>query len=229
MNLSKLSLAMIFTSLIGLLSCSDNKNDPFPEFTIPIYKGASEISTGFDTAAYGKHIRFLVDETFPASGVRKFYEGFLSKSGFSELKNYPGADRTWVRYNNQSLKWDRVADAPPARNCRAWVDSHETIVFKLKLNYEVEDKLSVTCFLHPYTSENHFDRFEKWLAQTDKEKAFAEFVTKYSRSSQKVDIERALKENPDNELIRKFAAAVEQDKHNIEAAYKAYKETINIK
>jgi hypothetical protein len=220
---------MVFLVSIVLISCSGGKKDPYPEFTIPLYKGASDISTGFDSSTYGKHVKFLVDESFPAAGVKQFYEGFLSKNGFSELKNYPGADKTWVQYNSQSMKWDLVADSPPARNCRAWVDSHETIVFKLKLNYEVEDTLSVTCFLHPYTRENHFDRFEEWIGKTGKEKAFAEFVTKYTSASQKVDTERALKENPDNELIKRFAAAVEQDQHNNEAAYKAYKETIKSK
>jgi hypothetical protein len=171
-------------------------------------------------------VQFSVDEPFPASPVKQFYEGFLSKSGFSELKNYPYADKTWVQYNSQSLKWDKVADSPPARNCRAWVDSHETIIFKLKLNYEVEDKLSVTCFLHPYTREIHFDKFEQWIKQTGKGKEYTEFLSNYTTDT-KFDAERALKENPDNELLKRFAAAVQQDKHNIEAAYKAYQETVN--
>jgi hypothetical protein len=229
MNMSRSSIPMVCLVSIVLIFCSGGQKDPYPEFTIPIYKGASDISTGFDNSTYGKHAKFLVDESFPATGVKQFYEDFLTKNGFSELKNYPGTDKTWVQYNSQSMKWDLMADSPPARNCRAWVDSYQTLIFKLKLDYAVEDKLSVACFLRPYTRENHFDRFEKWIGKMGKEKAFAEFVTKYSSDSQKVDTERALKENPDNELIKRFAAAVEQDQRDNEAAYKAYKETINSK
>jgi hypothetical protein len=176
---------------------------------------------------YGKSVQFLVHETFPASQVKQFYEDFLSKKGFSELKNYQYADKTWVKFNGKSLKWDIVADSPPARYCRAWVDSHENLMFKFKLYYGVENKLSVTCYLHPYTRDNQFDTFEKWIAEKGKEKEFGEFLTKYATTDKKVDTERALKENPDSEVIMRFAEAVEQDKQNIETAYKAYKETIN--
>lgn len=218
------SLVFIF-----LIACSVKENDPYPEFTIPAYKNAYDISTGLDNSIYGKSLRFFVHEKFPASNVKQFYADFLSKNGFSELNNYKYSDKTWVKFNKESLKWDIVADSPPARYCRAWVDSHENLMFKLTLNYEGKDKLSVTCFLYPYTRHNLFNQFEKWLEDMGKEQEFGEFLTKYTMPDKKVDIERALKENPDSELIIKFAEAAEQDKQDIEAAYKAYKETINNK
>ncbi|MGD9009230.1 MAG: hypothetical protein PVG41_14995 [Desulfobacteraceae bacterium] len=229
MNISKLPILTMLLVFIVLISCSLKKKDPYPEFTIPIYKNAYDISTGFDPSMYGKSVQFFVHETFPASHVKQFYEDFLSKKDFSELKNYPHADKAWVQFNSESMKWDIVADSPPARYCRAWVDSRENLMFKFKLNYDVEDKLSVTCFLHPYTRDNQFDKFEKWIAKMGKEKEFGEFLTKYTTTDKKVDTQRALKENPDSQLIMKFAEAVEQDKQNIEAAYKAYKETVNNK
>jgi hypothetical protein len=227
MTTYKLPRTMVLLVFIVLISCSVKNRDPYPEFALPVYKNAYDISTGFDNSMYGKSVQFFVHETFPASHVKQFYEDFLSKKGFSELKNYQYADKTWVQFNSESMKWDIVADSPPARYCRAWVDSHENLMFKLKLNYEIEDKLSVTCFLHPYTRENQFNKFEEWIAQTGKEKEFGEFLTKYTMTDKKVDTERALKENPNSQLIMKFAKAVEQDKQNNEASYKAYKATIN--
>jgi hypothetical protein len=226
MTTFKLPITMALLVFIALVSCSAKEKDPYPEFAIPVYENAYDISTGFDNSMYGKSVQFFVRETFPASHVKQFYEDFLSKKGFSELKNYQYADKTWVRFNGESMKWDIVAASPPARYCRAWVDRHQNLMLKFKLNYEAEDKLSVTCFLHPYTRDNHFDNFEKWIAQMGKEKEFGEFLTKYTVTGKKVDTERALKENPDSQLIKKFAEAVEQDRQNIETAYKAYKETI---
>lgn len=220
---------MALVVFIVLISCSVINNDPYPEFAIPVYKNAYDISTKFDNSIYGKSVQFFVHEKFPALHVKRFYENFLSKNGFSELEKDKDADKTWVKFNAESLKWDIVADSPPARYCRAWVDSHENLLFKLSLNYKDKDNLSVTCFLYPYNRNNQFKNFEKWIAEMGKEKEFGEFLTKYTMNDKKVDTERALKENPNSELIVKFAEAVEQDKQNIEAAYKAYKETIKNK
>lgn len=229
MNRFKLPIRTVLLVFIVLTSCSVKKNDPYPEFTIPVYKNAYDISTGFDNSLYGKSVQFFLHEKFPALPVKQFYENFLSKNGFSELETDKNADKTWVKFNAESLKWDIVADSPPARYCRAWVDRHENLLFKLSLNYKDKDNLSVACFLHPYNRNNQFDKFEKWIAEMGKEKEFGKFLTNYTTTDKKVDTERALKENPDSELIVKFAEAVKQDKQNIEAAYKAYQETINSK
>ena len=58
-------------------------------------------------------------------------------------------------------------------------------------------------------------------------KEFHRFLSKYAKSDHTVDIDRALSENPDNELIRKFAIAAKQDKINIEAAYFVYKKSLD--
>lgn len=227
MNLIRLPIITVLLFFLILISCSAKGNDPYPEFAIPIYKNSYDISTDIDNSIYGKSLQFFVNEKFPASNVRQFYEDFLSKNGFLELENYKYADKTWVKFNWESLKWDVVADSPPARYIRAWVDSHENLIFKLTLNYEDKDKLFVACFLHPYTRHILFNEFDKWITDKGKKQEFGEFLIKYTMPDKKVDIERALKENPDSELIIKFAEAAEQDKQNIEAAYKAYKETIN--
>ncbi len=128
------------------------------------------------------------------------------------------------------MKWDIVADYPPARYFRAWVDSHKNLMFKLTLSYEDDtDKLSVTCFLHPSAQHDLFIEFDKWVTDMGKEQEFGEFLTSYTKPDKNVDIKRALKENPNSKLIKKIAKAAEQDKQNIAAAYKTYKETIQDK
>ncbi len=128
------------------------------------------------------------------------------------------------------MKWDIIAVSPPARYFSAWIDGYRNLIFKLTLYYNAgDDKLSVTCFLHPYARENIFLEFDEWVSSIEKENEFYEFLSKYTKPDKEVDIERALEENPNSELIKRFAKAAEQDRQNIAAAYKAYKETIQNK
>lgn len=229
MKLNRLTIIVTMVSIF-LASCSAKTKDPYPEINLPVYTDSYDISTAFDESIFGKTLRFSVQKQFPAFNVQKYYESFLSEKGFSELKDFPYSDKTWVKFNSKSLKWDIVADSPPARYFRAWVDNHQNLIFKLTLRYDDNtDKLSVTCFLHPYAQHDLFSQFDKWVSDKGKDQEFAEFLTNYRKPNNKVDIERALEENPKSELIQKFAKAAEQDKQNIEAAYKAYKETIQSK
>ena len=183
--------------LIFPVSCSEKGIDPYPEINIPAYDNSYDISSAYNESIFGKTLRYSVQEQFPAPNIIKFYESFLSEKGFSELKDFPYSNKAWVKFNKKCLKWDIVADSPPARYFRAWVDSHKNLIFKLTLKYDDNEDLSVTCFLHPYARHDLFSEFDKWVSDMGKD--------------------------------QKFSKAAEQDKQNIEAAYRAFKATIQNK
>ena len=221
---SKLNILAFFLLFPLLNACSEK--DPFPEFKIPTYTGAYDSKIGFDNSIHGKTVAYHVKETFPAITVTNFYDKFLSEKGFTVLDNPNYTGKGWVKFNRESLKWDIVADSPPARYFRSWSGPHEYLIFKLTLNYAADDKLFVTCFLHPYSDHELFNNFNKWVAETGRDKEFYQLLSKYTKKDHKIDIKRAVKENPDNELIAKFAKTAEQNKQNIDSAYKSYKEAI---
>lgn len=221
----------LFLLILLLLSCCNKwqNKDPYPEIELPIYQGASEVSINYDNKIYGKSLRYFLNEKFPAPDVIKFYELYLSRKGFKKFANYPYTDSGWVKFNNNTLNWDISANSPPARYFTAWIDKDYHLIFKLTFMFENSEKLSVTCFIHPYVSHNSFIAFDNKVKKIGREKEFAEFLSKYTKTDHTIDIERALKENPDNEIIKEFAHIAEQNKIDIEKAYKAYKQSLKEK
>ena len=214
-------LKLTAITFLLFVSCSNAEKDPYPEFTIPVVDKSYDVSINLDESIFGKSVSYYVVEKFPALNTIQFYESFLSKKGFNELENYKYGGKNWLNSNGVNAAY------PPARTFRAWLDSSENLMFKLTLTYaNNKDELSVICFLHPHSKHHFFEKFDKWVSEMEKEQEVIVFLSNYRMPNAKVDLERALEENPNNELISRFAEAARKDKQDIAEAYKAYRETI---
>jgi hypothetical protein len=97
-----------------------------------------------------------------------------------------------------------------SRYIETWVDKNHSIRISLMLDYEgINDnhwpkEINVACQVTKFFDFIRWNAFNEKLKKSGKEKQFKLMLGKYTKKDGEIDLERALKENPNNKELKEF-------------------------
>jgi hypothetical protein len=182
--------------------------DPFPDVEVPVVVGARDVGVGYNTVGPSittKTVRYLVDCPYPAEKVVAFHDAAFAARGWNATKGM------WHR------RWETFVDAtidgaPTVRQRLAlWTDPSRSIEAFLVLKYfrtrsdvDWNDELQVTLQIQPSINWEDLQGFERKLDRTGKREEFDQLLMRYSDENHRIDIDRAISENPNEPLLREL-------------------------
>ena len=118
--------------------------------------------------------------------------------------------------------WDHFVDGTQKghfdsnRYFETWVDKNRSIRILLIFDYRKTKnvagagEVSVVCQINKFYDFTKLNEFYEKLRKLNKEKEFNTMIGKYSKSNHELDLEQALKENPDSAELREFIEILKQ-------------------
>jgi hypothetical protein len=196
--------------------CLNDKTDPYPNISIPVYSGAYEVHLFKDREKKVKSIDYYVRSNYPSHQLLEFYKNKLKKFGLKIKKEEPP-------------KWECFVDAaikgsPKVRQLVAiWVNRKNRIEAILALRFKQTDKgwdniLNVKFQLQPLFDMTKLKDFIKELKSTG-DKAYNDFMNlldKYRGEDGEVDIDKAISQNKGNKNLLKYKKILEDMRAGVE-------------
>lgn len=199
------ALIVIFVSLTCYVSPSFSK----PRFTavdIPSVKGAYRLESGKEKDYQTYFLSYYFEIQHPASDVTSFYAKYFQKNGWQEVDRQKTFG--WVNYPTRSAtkSWWTTGYS------RTWDHPHLGISATMVLTYthpteKPEGDLHV--FFRTYKTKamkallSFLDRLQK----EKKDMEFFQLLNKYKKDPEgEPDLEQAVRENPDNKLLKEYKA-----------------------
>jgi hypothetical protein len=216
-------LAGIFLLLFSVLvffACESKKavqEDLYPNFPLPAYTGAFDIIRNNDIESFGKSVVYNIDFPYPPKDLIDFYFDYFEKRNLKIIANDSLANQKW-----------QIEDSVPRTYAARWADKNVTVLMTLTYKNKYKDNksdgclLQVTCFIHPFISS---DQFEKFIAKTKTPEWSDEFqyvLENYVSKDQPINLEKALKDNPDSKLIKEFVSIEKEMRMESQEKYNAY-------
>ncbi|RII25317.1 MAG: hypothetical protein CXR31_14055 [Geobacter sp.] len=117
-----LACGLLVLTIIGHADAVD-----FPDFSLPIYPGATNQKTHLDKPAKGvKAATYRIATVFPARDLIEFYNKEMKKRGFKKYHD-PLDSLTqfeWNTFNSRTGNWEPTR-LPPARYTAKWSNEKE--------------------------------------------------------------------------------------------------------
>jgi len=181
--------------------------DPYPNIEIPVMKGAYKVKCFFDRPKQTKSLNYYVKVGYPAEEVFRFYDSRFKDNG-------------WTTYNDKMKgQWECFVDGtmestPQVRQfLTSWVSPEFREEAFLALKYvkvgdEWSDELHVICQIQPLTDRTMLEEFLKQLDESGHLSSFMELIDSYRMANGEVDVDKAIKENPDNDHLKEYKKIV---------------------
>ncbi len=213
LNLSYAIICIFFGFAINILLTGKviSNDEPFPSFNLPVMDGNYNYTKASDKSRSLKSISYLLRTGYPANQVLEFYESKLTKLGYiSSIKKYK---RKWECFIDGTID-----GGPKVRQLLAlWVNPKLNVEAFLALRYiKVEkkwtDELHVSFQIQPSIQTKALEIFFSKLAESNKTAEFMRLIGSYRKSNGEVDIEKAINENPNDELLKEYERIIEDMK-----------------
>lgn len=119
--------AFLASGLLVLMIIGHADAIDFPNFSLPIYPGATNQKTHLDKPAKGvKAATYRIATGFPARDLIEFYSKELKKRGFKKYHDPLEAltQFEWNTFNSRTGNWEPTR-LPPARYTAKWTNEKE--------------------------------------------------------------------------------------------------------
>lgn len=202
-NLSFLIIILLIIISYLLSEAIEKVADQLPDIEIPLYPSAYEVNKLALNKAI-KSVFYKVKIKFPAKEVILFYENKFNEMGFISYSEDGYGNRKWQNFNPKTGIWESTFK-PPARYIATWVDKKQIVRIVLVIDaYDEEGPMLVNISVTRFFDFSKLNEFNKRLERGGKIKEFYNLLEKYTNKNRKVDLEKALRENPQNEDLKEF-------------------------
>lgn len=213
------AIILLSTCCLFVFSCNKPKyhvygKDPFPQINLPVFTDAFQVHHVINRPEGAKSVQYKVKIKWPAQELINFYNSEFDKMGLSKYSkdNYGGGG--WEHFIDGTQKGSLGSN----RYFETWVDKNHSIRILIVFDYrgtksvsEVAE-VSVLCQINKFYDFTRLNEFYEKLRKLNKEQEFNTMIGKYSKSKHELDLEQALKENPDNAELREFIKLLKQYK-----------------
>ena len=187
-----------------------SQTDPYPNIEIPIMEGSYKVRKYFDRPKGSKSLNYYIKAEYPADKVLQFYDSEFIANG-------------WIPSNTIKRQWECFFDStmegePQVKQLLSlWTNKKFEKQAFLALKYvKIEDKwsneLHVICQIQPLSDRTKLDMFIKRLDESGNLGNFMEMISSYRLANGKVDINKAIKENPNNKYLKEYKKIVSEMK-----------------
>ncbi|WP_136525411.1 hypothetical protein [Geomonas ferrireducens] len=132
------------------MNCPNVEPDPsthadavdFPNFSLPIYPGATNLKIHQDKPAKGaKATTYRVSTAFPAADLTEFFNKEMTKRGFGKFYDPIEClnQFAWNTNNPRTGKWE-IAKKPPARYVAMWSNRKEDQLLWVAIDFKPNQK-----------------------------------------------------------------------------------------
>ena len=211
--------SVLICSLL-LFSCSsnDNKLNLYPNFPVPLFAGASEPSIDQEKEYFAQSTTYQIDKAVSPETIFDFYLEELTRLSFKQ-DNSPFYIKTEDTEYIEQGKWE----TPPARYMKGWTNQDNTITIKTTLDYTLDNKVKVIFFMHPYSNPEPLMNFKTELERNGEIKEFNRILSKYGVPNEEFDFEKALKEEPNNKVLKSFVALINENAQELKSNYETFR------
>lgn len=215
MEINKKLLFILFIVLVsfGVYNKVKAEEDPYPLTKIPVFSGAYNLEMFINKPEGTKSINYLIKIKYPAIEVLEFYDEQFKQMGYRPSFYSRFGKREWEYFTDGTRKED-----PKVRQLISlWFNPEVQAEAVLVMRYEKEDKkwgseLFVLCQIQPIIKTEKLDKFLEKLKLLNQYGKFMKLLDLYRMPNGKVDLEKALKENPDNDYLMEYKAIIDEMK-----------------
>lgn len=213
-----LYIVTILTTLL-LVACTDSIiKDLYPNFSVPILEGATNINTFENQNLISKDTHYILSKL-------ESPEVIFEKFNF-EFKKYKLLENTKLVFPELNLVNNTISTGDwqkePAIYTKGWVDEDKLIIVKVTLTYTFDKKIKVNCFIHPYLDSTLMSNFHNFLDKEGKTEEFYQLINKYGKKNGDFNHTLAIKENPNSEILKTYVQFVEDNFSVIKENYTKY-------
>ncbi len=200
------AIAIIVLSIALLIGCNEpkyfrNGEDPFPEITLPVYLSPNDVTFVINSPHGAKSVQYSLKMMWPALEIAHFYDKELKRMGYTHYMDdgYGGAE--WSGF----IDGTKEGSPSVGQYIKTWVDDkHERRILLALRNYNEAEDVKVIFQVNRFFDFTELNEFDAKLEKQDKSAEFYKFLSKYEDDKHTVDLDRALSENPDNELLKEY-------------------------
>ncbi len=213
------AIILLSTCCLFVFSCNKPKyhvygKDPFPQINLPVFTNAFQVHHVINRPEGAKSVQYKVKIKWPAQELINFYNSEFDKMGLSKYSKDNYGAGGWEHFTDGTQK----SSLENNRYSETWADKNHSIRILLFFDYrgtkrgsEVSE-VSVVCQINKFYDFTKLNEFYERLRKLNKEQEFNIMIGKYSKSNHELDIEQALKENPNNAELREFIKLLKQYK-----------------
>jgi hypothetical protein len=201
----------LIATIFFFKAVSHSQVDLHPNIEIPVMKNGYKVKRFLDYPKGTKSLNYYVKADYPADKVLRFYELKFKEMGW--IVSIQKAKRQWECFVDDTIKGE-----PQVRQFVAlWINPELKKEAFLVLKYvKVGDKwnneLHVICQIQPLIDRTRLESFMKQLDESGHLRKFMELINSYRMANGEVDIEKAIKENPDNDYLKEYKKIVSEMK-----------------
>jgi hypothetical protein len=186
---------------------------------MPVYPNAADVTISCDDLMMAKKISYNINSIITPQDIYNHYNKELLKSDF--IENIEDVFHNSEIENTSFIK-DGDPSKPPARFHKGWLNSARNTIIKVSLSYYTDKKIYVGILMHPYASSDLLEEFLDKLKTSNKDNELFDLFSKYPGIGQALDTEKALREEPENKILTKYAELERKNKIEMEANYKEF-------
>lgn len=141
--------ALLACGLLVLLTVGHAAAVDFPNFSLPVYPGATNLKVHQDKPAKGaKAATYRVPTFFPARDLTNFLNKEMTKRGFQKFSDPIDSLRqfSWNINNPSTGKWE-IAQNPPARYVAKWSNEKEDQLLWVVIDFKPNQKETKTAYV----------------------------------------------------------------------------------
>jgi len=204
---------IVFIALIVFVMCGKAKaeNDPYPDLEIPVFVNGYDVKEFMDESKKVKSTVYSLEVKYPASEVIEFYKSRLKEMGFSLSPSFVGD------FNKNGWDCFIAEEENSIKVCQLlslWANLELKEEIFLVLLYEKKGKdwkeqLRVSCQIQPLIDTKKIDNFFEKLKASGQYVRFMELLDRYRMSTGEVDLEKAITENPDKNLLKVYKKIID--------------------
>ncbi len=200
----------LIASLFSFGNTVYSQTDPYPNIEIPIMEGSYKVRRFYDRPKGTKSLNYYIKAEYPADKVLQFYDSEFKANG-------------WIPSKKEKRQWECFVDStmegePQVKQLLSlWTNQKLEKEAFLALKYvKVEDKwnnaLHVICQIQPLSARTKLDVFIKKLDESGNLGKFMEMINSFRMANGEVDINKAIKENPNNKYLKEYKQIVSEMK-----------------
>lgn len=188
---------------------SNSQVDPYPNIEIPIMKGGYKVKEFFDHPKGTKSLNYYVKVEYPADRVLQFYDSRFKENGW--IASNDKMKRQWECFIDGTIEGE-----PQVKQVLAlWINPKLKKEVFLALKYvkamdKWSNKLHVICQIQPLIDRTRLEEFMKQLDESGYLSKFMKLINSYRMANGEVDIDKAIKENPDNDYLKEYKKIVRE-------------------
>ena len=211
MRMKSTNIVISFFLIAIIFSFGDtifSQPDPYPNIEIPIMEGSYNVRRFINRPKGTKSLNYYIKAEYPADKVLQFYDSEFKANG-------------WIPSNKEKKQWEYFVDStmkdePKVKQLLSfWTNQKLQKKAFLALKYvKVDDKwsneLHVICQIQPLSDRTKLYFFIKKLDESGNLGEFMEMINFYRMANGDVDINKAIKENPNNKYLKEYKKIVSE-------------------